>query len=385
MSKEINNIIILDNHIQGLGCIRLTVNKKVRVILYNSSKICVSRFSKYCHELKVYKNQEYLLNELLTKQSEGSLIIPTNDKMIKFCLDNYNELSAKFKLLVLDYKNTELCYSKKLLYQRLANSNISLPETDYACHEFDYKEYAKKVRYPVILKPSIMHTFKSELGKKVLLCENQREFNEKYLIAKRVIPEEEIMIQELIKGGAKNLFSYCAFAVNGKPYGEIIVNRKRQNPMDFGNSTTYAITVDNDRVKCLAESLLNEIHYTGMCEVEFMYDEESDTYKFLEINPRFWKWHNLAQKMKINYLEMYLQYVSGIKISDKRYVPYIVWRERISDTIIALNEILKGKLSFKDFNKSNRYCTQYACWDKKDPLPAIMYMLFLPILKIKRK
>ena len=62
----------------------------------------------------------------------------------------------------------------------------------------------------------------------------------------------------------------------------------------------------------------------------------------------------------------------------------IGWIEHLTDSYVVINEILKGKLTFKEYLKTMKCCKEYACWSWHDPLPGIIYFLLLPYLYFKR-
>ncbi len=82
----------------------------------------------------------------------------------------------------------------------------------------------------------------------------------------------EIMVQELIPGGGKQQFSYCAFFRDGQAVGKMIVCRRRQHPLEFGRASTYVETVDIPILEELSERFLRAIDYYGLVEVEYKLD-----------------------------------------------------------------------------------------------------------------
>ncbi|NJO87642.1 MAG: hypothetical protein HC831_00780 [Chloroflexia bacterium] len=82
----IKEIVILGNHIQGLGISRIAKRLGYKVTLYNQSAISVARFSNTLDKFVRFKNLEQLLQLLLNKESNDGeiLIFPTNDLMVGF-------------------------------------------------------------------------------------------------------------------------------------------------------------------------------------------------------------------------------------------------------------------------------------------------------------
>ena len=116
-----------------------------------------------------------------------------------------------------------------------------------------------------------------------------------------------------------------------------------------------------------------------------MFDQVSGEYKLIEINPRSWKWHTLANQLGLNFLKMTADHLNGKKLD-----PMIVhtndlgWVERLTDLYVVIKEVLKGRMSIREYARTMRLDKEYACWSWKDPLPALMYILLSPYLLIKR-
>jgi len=382
----IKKTLILGDHIQALGIARIIGKLGIEVELFNEYRGAVARFSKYCNKFHLFYDENELINKLtLGDFPKNTLIIPTNDKMVKFLADNYKFLNNLFHLAIPKPNIVDICYNKIQTYKTAQKLGIPIPESFFPTKIEDVKDISKIVNYPVIIKPAIMYYFHKITGKKVFLCNSKSELLSNYKKITKIIPTNEVIIQEFISGGASNLYSFCSFVENKNIHGSFIANRIRQKPMDFGISTTFARSVVNLRIEELAGKFLNGINYFGLSEVEFMYDEKIDDYKLIEINPRTWKWHTISNKLNINLLEMMIKYFQGENITEKHnIIDKVGWIERITDSYVALKEILEGRLTLSEYFKSLKIEKESAVLSKDDPLPALMYVILLPYLFYKR-
>lgn len=197
---------------------------------------------------------------------------------------------------------------------------------------------------------------------------------------------ENVLIQEFLSGGPQYLYSYGTFAVNGVPRAAIMVNRIRQNPMDFGNSTTFAITCNIPEIKKIAEEILKLTGYFGLAEVEFMYDTKTATYKFIEVNTRAWKWHSISNQLGFGFLTEMIYYYNGTSVKLKlNFSKRVAWVERLTDYSIIAKETIKGNLDMRKAYNSYKIEKEYAVWSSKDKLPFFMYILMSPVLFFIRK
>ncbi len=377
----IKDIYILGNHIQGLGVSRITKKLGYKVTLFNNTRLSVARFSNTCDKFVKFNDLEHLL-ELLQKrkiENKTALLIPTNDFLVGFLSDNYEKLSAKYFISIAPKEITGIAFNKRKTYKIASEAKIPIPKSYYPDSIEDIEQLCTEIEFPVIIKPAIMYHFYKKSGKKVFLCTNKSELINNYHSAIKIIRNDEIIVQELLLGGAKNLYSFASYAKNGEAYGSFIVNRLRQKPMDFGVATTFAVTVLNERVETLAKEFLKKINYTGVSEVEFMYDERVNDYKLIEINPRTWKWHSMANIVNINLLEMLIKDIQGQAIEKKRNTTEnLGWVEQLTDIFVMFTEVMKGEMTFKNYIKSLRIQKEYAAFDWKDPMPAIMYIILSP-------
>jgi len=379
----IKEVVILGNHIQGLGISRIAKRLGHNVTLYNQSAISVARFSNTLDTFIKFKDLEHLLKLLMERDLKGDkvLIFPTNDLLVGFLADNFDELSKKYKLAISEKKITDLAFNKRKTYEAAKEAGLLIPESFYPNSFEELEQIEEKLTYPIILKPAIMYNFYKKAGKKVFHCSNREELFSNYKKAIEIIPKNEVIIQEMLSGGAEKLYSFASYASKGDVKGSFIANRIRQKPMDFGVATTFAITVQSDRIDELAIKFLRSLNYTGVSEVEFMYDDKIKDYKLIEINPRTWKWHTMANKVGINLIQMLIDDYNGKEIKvQKNTIENIGWIEQLTDTFIMFSEVVKGRMSVKNYFRSLKINKEYATWDKKDPWPAIMYIILSPYL-----
>src|SRR5262249_8844255 len=57
----------------------------------------------------------------------------------------------------------------------------------------------------------------------------------------------------------------------------------------------------NDLLVEQAVRLLRELRFTGIAQVEFKYDSRDRQFKFIEINPRLWQWHENAAACGVDF------------------------------------------------------------------------------------
>lgn len=305
--------------------------------------------------------------------------------MIEFLVKYYDEFNEAFYMGIPKPETVTLFSDKRNTYRFCEKNHIACPHSWYPDTIEDVKQIADEVDYPVIIKPSIMYSFHKLFGKKAFRCNDKNELILRATAIAKRFPLENVLIQEFLSGGPQYLYSYGTFAVNGVPRAAIMVNRIRQNPMDFGNSTTFAITCNIPEIKKIAEEILKLTGYFGLAEVEFMYDTKTATYKFIEVNTRAWKWHSISNQLGFGFLTEMIHYYNGTSVKPKlNFSKRVAWTERLTDFIIIMKELMKDRIKWKEVVLCYKMRKEYAVWNSKDMFPFFMYVLLSPILYFKR-
>lgn len=377
----INRVIILGNHIQALGMARQVHASGKVVWLFSSSMLSITRFSNTVQKFIYFKCNEDLLKKILDSFSgeKDTLLIPTNDEMVALLAKHYKLLDENFFLGIPSSNTVELFYNKRNTYTFAEENGISIPLSWLPNSAKDVEDISNIISYPVIIKPAVMHTFHKKLKKKAILCSNKNELINQFNKLTFFSPEE-LIVQEFLSGGAKTLYSYGVYAFNGQPIVSVMVNRIRQNPMTFGNSTTFAISCNEPRIKEIAERILTLTNYSGMAEIEFMYDSKTNEYKFLEVNTRPWKWHSISNALGFSFVNTLVETLNGVDVTNySDYDKQVAWVERLTDFAVIGKEVFKNRMSVSAVLRSYRLPKENAVWLISDPLPLVMYFLFAPI------
>lgn len=383
----IQRVVILGGHIQALGLARQIAHIGVEVVLLCDSSYSVARYSNMVSRSFCYsspKEEEQYINQLCLP-NRATLLFPTNDEGVEFLCQKYEEYRSRFVLGIPQPEVVALFLDKRKAYKYVIENKIPCPSCWYPNSMTDVEVLSRELPYPVVIKPAVMYSFHALFRKKAYRCDNAEELlNACSFIESKHYPISSILIQEFLEGGAVNLYSYGATAINGKPIISIQANRIRQNPMDFGNSTTFAVTCDIDKIRVQSEYLLNIVHYDGLAEIEWMYDDKSGQYKFLEINTRAWKWHTISNQLGFSFIGSLIAYYNGEKPIYSQVFKKVGWVEHLTDLVVIFKSILFNKTSPARIIRSYHIKKESAVWRWNDPLPSIMYVLMSPILFRKR-
>lgn len=374
-------VIVLGGHVQALGIVRIFGRENIPVVVIDNTPKNIARHSKYCTAFISVHDSEILhtlQHPNFISKYKGWLLFPTNDFHVELLSKNKEELGKNFIVTTDNWTTIEKFYNKKNAYAIAESLNIPIAKTFFPKDEQELQQI--DIAFPCIIKPAVMHHFYSKVKKKVYVCNTLEELVQNYRLALSVIPSSEVIIQEIIEGSSKNQFSACCLFLKRKPYVWLTASRMRQHPLDFGNATTYAETVDLPVIKEYAERLLQHADYNGLCEVEFKLDERDGEYKFLEVNTRTWKWHTIANKANTPFLITYYNYLTGSNIKTIYSPQKASFRHGLTDLPTQLQLLLKGKSYFSRIKKP----VEGAVWAVDDKKPWIMQLFYLPYLIIQR-
>lgn len=390
----IQRVVIFGGHIQALGLARQVKACGKEVVLLVEDKYQIARYSRAVSKTVICGIGDWKLEiGKLELPNRGALLFPTNDEAVEFLCGHYEEYKERFALGVPEPEVIELFNNKRTAYRYAAAHDVPCPECWYPDTIAEVEALSGQLPYPVVVKPAIMYSFHATFGKKAFRCDSPEELMSVYKrIAAAEYPLASILIQEFLAGGPKHLYSYGVMAADGKPLAAIQANRIRQNPMDFGNSTTFAITCDVPEIEAQSVRLLEQTRYFGLGEVEWMWDEKAGQYKFLEVNTRAWKWHTLSNQRHFSFIGKMIEYFDCIDdcklqiddLSTKNNLPTVGWVERLTDYAVIFKEWIHGSMRLADVIESYRIPHESAVWRWTDPLPGIMYILLSPILYVKR-
>lgn len=375
--------IVLGGHVQGLGIIRILGRNGIPCFVLDTTSINIAKHSKHCTKFIKYDQNQNFIQLLidLNKRYDLSdwLLIPTDDNYVRILSQNKNILNNYYKVSVDDWDVVVKFYNKRITYQLINELDIDMPKTYFPNSLEELKNV--DVDYPCIIKPAVMHKLHSTIGEKVLVCNNKKELVTNYKKVLSYIPEDEVIVQQIIPGNSNNQYSACFFFDRTKPLVSLVARRKRQYPLDFGKCSTFAETIIDTDLLETAKKILSKAGYWGLCEVEFKKDVRDGNYKFLEVNPRTWKWHSISNKSGSPFLMSLYNYLYYNEPIVKNDWNDCCWKDLVTDTAVIFMTLFKLKELPPLFKNKN---VSYSVFDTSDIKPFLFEVLYTPYLFVKR-
>jgi predicted ATP-grasp superfamily ATP-dependent carboligase len=386
--KNETGVVLTGGDFQGLAALRAFAQKNIPVVIVDNHH-CISRYSRCKH--KFFRAPppsnpdayiQFLMELAVRENLQGWIVIPNSDEIVYLLSNHRDVLQKHYRIPVQSWDVIKNVYVKKYAYQLAEKTGIDIPDSYFPANEDELRQL--DIRFPAIIKPSIRDHLYQQVHVKAYQADNRDELVNIYRKVCQLIDPSEVVVQDLIPGGADVLYSFCPFFKDGQVITSITAKRSRQHPMTFGHASTFAELVSIPELEEHAVKFLRAVGYYGLCEVEFMYDRRDNRYRFLEVNPRIWGWHGLAIAAGANLPWLLYNDMLGRPLEVCRPVSNLKWVRLTTDIPTVFGEIIKGRMKVKDYADSMKGDKTFAVFSKKDPLPFFAELAMLPYLAIKR-
>ncbi|MEN8251176.1 MAG: hypothetical protein ABFS32_19745 [Bacteroidota bacterium] len=368
--------IIIEGHIQGLSNTRSLGEAGIPVYIVDSSD-CIARYSKYCK--KYFRCQQYhkdefadFLIDLSTKEKlRNWVLFPSNDHAVYTISKHKKRLEKHYNVITPGLGIIQSIYDKSKLLEIAQGAGIPIPNTCYL-HTIDNKLPAG-FKFPVLTKGHFGLDFYKTLGKKVFVAKNESQLKDQLKDIDSRYGINKTMTQEVIRTSATNkTISFAAFCINGEIKTYWMGIKVREHPIQFGTAT-FAKSMFQEQCLKHSQTLLKALDYSGVCEIEYLYEDSTQEYKLIEINARTWLWVGLAKTCGIDFaLYIYNYFCTGDKVYPEDYLKNVYWINRLTDSVFSCKAILKGVLPFGAYLASLKEKKVPAIYASSDLMPAII-------------
>jgi predicted ATP-grasp superfamily ATP-dependent carboligase len=185
---------------------------------------------------------------------------------------------------------------------------IGCPETFMLHDNEDLEAVAKRLHYPVVLKPRRSWLWRTGewVSGGVQYAHDAEDLKKKYLQSHALIPRP--LVQERIDGEGRGVF---LLVWNGELKAAFCHRRLREKP-PWGGVSVYRESIPFDReIVDKSYELLRAFGWQGPAMVEFKVDNRDGQLKLMEVNGRFWGSLQLALDAGINFPLLYYRLAIG--------------------------------------------------------------------------
>jgi len=386
-----NVAVILGLGITGLGVIRNLGRNGIPIIGVDCDPLAIGAFSHYCCEKFIYNlsaSEEQLLEYLTALGKRASLkkvLIPTEDKYVRFISAHRKTLENYFIFVIPDSDLCESVMNKRLFYNLALEHGVLVPKTYFPqLEEGGILSIAQKIKYPCIIKPVYSKEWDFVSTLKAIKALDQSDLINKYRKVSNH-NKTEVLIQEVILGYDDQQYSFCAyFNRDSQPLATFVSRKLRQDPIGFGVGT-FVKSVHEPELEKLGTDFLKKIEYKGIAEMEFKKDARDNQFKLIEINARSWTQNTLPTKSGVNIV--YLSYLDAIgkfnNHNSSLYQTEVKWINDFRDIFSSIQYIRGNELSLNKWVRSLKGTKEFAVFTWDDPLPFLYFPTYALIKLMK--
>ena len=360
----------------NLGAVRNLGRQGVPTVVLDAKRNQAAFFSKYtkgflCPHPK-YNEVEFIdfLMQIGEQLPRKAVLFPTGDTETLALLRHRDRLERYYHFTMADYDLVNSLINKQQFYHLLEKYNIPHPKTFFPRDEHDIKIVSRNLSYPCLVKPVYPTYFRLDFHTKLFIASSPEEVFSLY--AKVHEKQHEVMLQEIIPGGAETMFGFNAYYDRiGTPHGEFVYQRIREWPLGFGNGC-YIQHVHEPVLGKITDSLMQNLGYYGIVDAEFKRDPRDNIFKFIEVNPRLWMQNSFPSRYGNNL--PYMAYLDAIgkhipeKLSNNRR-KNIKWVYFLEDMQSSRASMRTRALSIPKWVQAYSFRNEHAVFAWDDPLP----------------
>lgn len=301
--------MVIGLYVNGYGIVReLSTDPKIPIVGIDYNKDRLGLASKYLSERYIIDyniNLDLFINFLMDygeKLQEKAVLFPTHDYHVKILSQYYEELKQYYHIPLNPVTSFNII-SKKNQYEMCEKISVPYPKSFFIKSISDLvqlKAEAENLKYPLIIKPfSMVNNGGFDGVFRLKEIKNHSEL-EKCLVFIESNIKTGFLISEVVPGEPDNIWAYTAYCNENSEIIASWTGRKlTQKPYYYGVFSTARCEI-NPIVRAQGEKLLKAFNHIGIGEPEFKYDYRDNTYKLMEINPRYMMWHLVGWKGGVN-------------------------------------------------------------------------------------
>jgi predicted ATP-grasp superfamily ATP-dependent carboligase len=278
--------------VNGLAAVRSLGRAGIRVLALDHRPSALGFRSRYAEPLLMPdpQDEETFVEFLAGLEVERAPVFATHDEPLNAIARNAARLGERFLYPFPPWEVLGGIQSKRSQLEAAERAGIPAPRTAYPASAGEARAAAKRLGFPVLVKPSSTEGFKRRFKRQAFRCEGADEVERAYADTEPYEP----MVQEVIPGGDGELYTLGSYLrADGEPLGLFCGRKLRQTPPGVGTCRVgEAVWVEE-----VVESglkLLRELRFHGLSQVELKRDPRDGAYKLMEVNPRLFQWHGLA-------------------------------------------------------------------------------------------
>ncbi|RLG16991.1 hypothetical protein DRN75_04285 [Nanoarchaeota archaeon] len=348
----------------GLAAVRALGAEGVAVYCGSSRRFNPSALSRYCKKAFYYRDEKSFVSVVSDAVNKYNIevLLPVGYNENIWVSKHKDEFNTR--TLISDYKLVSSVANKDKLYTLAKKHKIPIPRT-LIVRDVS-KTNISKLKYPVVVKSAVE-------GSPIKVSYAWDEQMLRTVLKQRLSYGPQI-IQEYVRGPTYGFFS---IAKDGKVLVYFQHKRLREFP-STGGVSSKAMSVYSPDLETVSKRFLRRLNWTGVSMLEFKYDEDSEEFKLIEMNPKFWGSLDLAITCGVNFPYLAYRAALGYKITQPKYKVGVTYQWMLPEDLLSIkthtNKLRALKDVLKDaLNNSINTDIEHFLYD---PLPTAARMLW---------
>ena len=255
-----------------------------RVIAAAPHRVCAGLLSRYASDYLVYPSAvdqpEACAGFLLEYLSGGhiDMLYPVGDVMTDLVAQHQDTIRRHTRLVLPQYEVFKAGRDKILTLQAAARAGADIPRTWYP-HEQPLEDVAHEASYPCFIKPAI-----SAGARGMTLVDGPEMLVERFPAVEAEYGR--LFLQEFVPQHGMQYKVDAVMSPGGTLLAGVVYDKQRYYP-STGGSSVLNCTVHRPDILAMAERVMRELGWVGLCDFDFITDPRDGVVKLIEINPRF--------------------------------------------------------------------------------------------------
>lgn len=334
--------------------------KNIKIFVLSKGTKNPIRYSRYVSKFISYTSGDTKEEKLAAiidaiESTNADILLPLDIAMIRLVAEYKESLSKIIAVApVPNVDSFDSANDKWLLSIWLKENEIAHPETILYKKNQNLNEIISSLTFPIIIKPTL--GFGGNGIKIIQTAEDLQNWKKEF------DHSEDYIFQSYIKGYD---IDCSVISVEGKIFVHTI-----QKSIKYLKDDPWAYAMDfaeNAKVFKIVTEIVEKFNWSGVNNIALRYDEDTDQFKIIEMNPRFW-----ASVLATIFTGVNFPYTSCL-LALHKHVPEIHSSNKI---VIRSGDAIK--MMMKRFTNRDylHFDNTYLELTIKDPLPTLMKEIF---------
>ncbi|NNE77793.1 MAG: ATP-grasp domain-containing protein [Pricia sp.] len=278
----------------------LSEANNLKIYLFSNKKDLPMRYSRFIDHFSYYPKTSDVKEWIAqinseTERHDIDLILPVFEDSMRALLENKNLLTNAKKLMLLPtLENYKIALNKGLFAQHLYAQNIPQPKTAHTKNGQLANDAVLEIGFPMLVKPGL----NSGGGMGIKILKNQEALDGFLTTQKNV---DSYVFQEFIEGEDVGCNVLCK-------NGEILAYTIQKGFLWSSRPYTPQVGLNfifKEDVYAIVSKLMKSLNWSGVANIDFLFDKKNNCFKVLEINPRYWATMEASLIAGVNFPYLY--------------------------------------------------------------------------------